>query len=232
MRKTLLLLLTGVSATATAAGAQDAVFRQFIERATAAAPAPPIASLQAPALDMLQGNARAERRCVPSGVALERLESATAARVVTEGVAAGQLRNGWTMYGRAGGCPEPYLAHFMVLRMADDSLRVVLVNEGETLANPSLMRDMAHLAAAAASAVARRANPGCNAADLAMGPTRVVDRSRLGTYYHGAYFSGSWSEAWTFRSCGRRVEIPVTFTADANGGADYNVRGTEARILD
>jgi len=225
-------LLLALAAGATAAGAQDANYRQFIERTTAAAPAPAIASLQAQALDMLQGNAREERRCVPSAVTLERLESATAARVVTEGVAAGQLRNGWTMYGRAGGCPEPYLAHFMVLRMADDSLRIVLVNEGETLTNPSLMRDMAHFAAAAAAAVARRANPRCDTADLGMGPTRVVDRSRLGAYYHGAYFSGSWSEAWIFRVCGRRVEVPVTFTADANGGADYNIRGTEARILD
>jgi hypothetical protein len=230
LKKTVFLFATG--ALSAPAGAQDANYRQFIERTTAAAPAPAIASLQAQALEMLQGNARAEGRCVPTAVALERLESATAVRVITESVAAGQVKNGWTMYGRASGCPQPYLAHLMVLRMADDALRVLVVNEGETLANPSLMRDMAHLAAAAATSVARTADPGCDGADLRMGPTRIVDRARLGTYFYGAYFSGSWSEAWTFLVCRKRIEIPITFTADANGGADYHVRGSEARILD
>ena len=230
LKKIALSLFTG--ALAGSAAAQDANYRQFIERTTAAAPAPSIASLQAPALDVVRGNARAEGRCVPTALALERLESATAVRVITEGVQAGQLKNGWTIYARASGCPRPILARLMVLRMADDGLRVLMVNEGETLANPSLMRDMAHLAGAAATAVARRADPGCGGADLRMGPTRVVDRSRLGTYFHGAYFSGSWSEAWTFLVCGKRVEIPVAFTADADGGADYDVRGTQARILD
>jgi hypothetical protein len=228
----LAILAMAVALIPAAALAQDAAYRRFLEQTNAAAPPPPLQALQAQALDMLQGNARVEGRCAPSAVRLERLESATAARVVTQGVRAGELRNGWTIYGRAEGCPQPYLAHFMVLRLADDSLRVVLVNEGETLTNPSLMRDMGHLAALAATNLVRRTNPRCDGAGLRMGPTRVVDRSRLGSYSHGAYFSGGWSEAWTFVVCGRRVEIPVTFTADANGGADYDVRGTEGRILD
>jgi hypothetical protein len=215
-----------------AAPAQDAAYRQFLERTNAAAPAPPLRALQAQALDMLRGNARLEGRCAPDAVILERLESATAVRVVTQGVRAGELANGWTMYGRAQGCPEPWLAHFLVLRLADDSLRVALVNEGDTLANPSLMRDMGHLAALAATNLVRRADPRCDGSDLRMGPTRIVDRSRLGSYSHGAYFSGSWREAWTFRVCRRRVEIPVTFTADAQGGADYAIDGSAGRILD
>jgi hypothetical protein len=232
MRRAALALLAGVGLLPAAAFAQDAAYRRFLEQTNAAAPAPSLQALQAQALDMLQGNARVEGRCAPSAVRLERLESATATRVITQGVRAGELRNGWTMYGRAEGCPQPYLAHFMVLRLADNSLRAVLVNEGETLTNPSLMRDMGHLAALAATNLVRRTDPRCDGAGLRMGPTRVVDRSRLGAYSHGAYFSGSWSEAWTFLVCGRRVEIPVTFTADANGGADYDVRGTEGRILD
>src|ERR1044072_8395719 len=151
-----------------AAFGQSVDYRRFLERTNAAVPPPALHELQAQALDMLRGNARAEGRCTPGAVRLERLESATAARGITPGGRAGELRNGWTMYGRASGCPQPYLAHFMVLRLADNSLRVVLVNEGETLTNPSLMRDMGHLAALAATNLVRRANPRCDGDGLRM----------------------------------------------------------------
>ena len=232
MRRAALALLAGIGLASASAVAQSADYRRFLEQTNAAAPPPALAALRPLALEMLQGNARAEGRCVPSGLVLERPESATAVRVVTEGVRAGELKNGWTLYGRATGCPAPFLGRFLALRLADDSLRVVIVNEGETLANPSLMRDMGHLAALAATNFVRRTDPRCDGADLRMGPTRIVDRSRLGAYAHGAYFSGSWREAWTFTVCGRRVEVPVSFTADAQGGADYRVEGTAARILD
>jgi hypothetical protein len=232
MRRIALAFLAGFGLLPAAASAQSADYRRFLEATNAAAPAPSLAALRPLALDMLRGNARAEGRCVPTALALERLESATATRAITEGVRAGELRNGWTLYGRAAGCLAPFLGHFLALRLADNSLRVVIVNEGETLANPSLMRDMAHLAALAATNFVRRANPACGGADLRMGPTRIVDRARLGAYSHGAYFSGSWREAWTFTVCGRRVEVPIAFTADANGGADYSVEGSAARILD
>jgi hypothetical protein len=232
MRRIALAILPALALVPNAAPAQDADYRRFLEQTNAAAPPPALAALQPLALETLQGNARGESRCVPSALTLERLESATAVRVITQAVRAGQLKNGWTFYGRAAGCAEPFLGHFMALRLADDSLRVVLVNEGETLANPSLMRDMGHFAAAAGAQAVRLAHPTCDTSQLSMGPTRIVDRARLGAYSHGAYFSGAWREAWTFTVCGHRVEVPVAFTADAQGGADYEVRGSDARILD
>lgn len=222
--KTIVLLL--------ALSAQDPAYRELLERTDAATPPPALAEIQPEALAVLQGNARAERRCAPSSVALERLESAAATRVITQAVLSGEAKNGWTVYGRASGCPTPFLGRFMVIRMADDSLRVVLVNEGETLANPSLMRDTGYVAATAATLAVRRRYPRCAGEGLSMGPTRIADRSRLGAYSHGAYFSGGWSEVWSFRVCGHRVEVPVSFTADAQGGADYTIDPERARILD
>lgn len=216
-----------------AAAAQSPAYARFAEQTDAAVPPPPAEAVRAEALATLQGNARTEGRCVPTGVAIERLESASAVRAVAEGVRDRQVKNGWTAYGRASGCPTPFLGHFFVLRLADDSLRVFIVNEGETLTNPTLMRDTAALAATAATNFLRRSDPSCTGEDMRMGPTRVVARSRdLGLSFHGAYFAGSWSEAWTFLVCGRRVEIPVSFTTDGEGGANYDIRGTEARILD
>ncbi|HKR25324.1 MAG TPA: hypothetical protein VJS15_08705, partial [Allosphingosinicella sp.] len=158
------------------AAEQDASYVQFVERTNAAVPPPPAAAVRAEALATLQGNARAEGRCVPTGIEMRPLETAAAVRAVAEGVRDGQVRNGWTAYGNATGCPAPHLGRFFVLRLADDSLRVFIVNEGETLANPSLMRDTGALAASAATAVVRRANPSCDGRDMRMGPTRIVSR--------------------------------------------------------
>src|SRR4051794_24819200 len=122
MRRIALFILPALALVPIAVLAQEANYRRFLEQTNAAAPPPALAALQSPALEALQGNARGEGRCVPTALTLERLESATAVRVITQSVRAGQVKNGWTFYGRAAGCPEPFLGHFLAVRMADDSL--------------------------------------------------------------------------------------------------------------
>jgi hypothetical protein len=225
-------MIFGLLALATSAAAQDPAYRRFLEQTNAAAPAPPLEAIRPEALAILQGAMRAQRRCVPGALALERLASATAMRAVTLSVRSGEVRNGWTVYGRATSCGAPLLFRFLVLRLPDNALRVLIVNEGESLANPSLMRDTSTAAVQATLAVLRRTMPSCNGQDVQLGPSRVVSRGAgLGPNVYGAFFRGTWREAWTFRMCGRRVEMPIDFTADAEGGADYSVHGSEARIL-
>ena len=218
---------------AEAAFAQDPAYASFVERTNAATPPPPIDALTAPALETLQALARQENRCVPSGLRLEAPQTAIATAVITQAVAAGQAKNGWTVEGQPEGCADQAVTRFMVLRMADDSLRAFVVNEGRTLANPSLMRDTSAVAAVTAFQAVRTANPSCTGEDMRMGPTRIAERGTdLGPNYHGAFYSGSWSEVWTFTVCGRRAEVPVRFTADGQGGANYNVVSTEVRLVD
>lgn len=212
--------------------AQSGDFAAFVDRTNAAAPPPSVDSIAEPALEGLRNLARAEGRCVPTALALEPPQNAVATFVIAQAVVAGQIKNGWTAYGRPAGCPASPPVRFLVLRMADDSLRAFVVNEGESLANPSLMRDASVPAAVAAFSVVRGSNPTCNPSDMRMGPTRVAERTGLGPNYHGAFYAGSWREIWTFTVCGRTVEVPIVFTADGEGGAHFNARGTEARILD
>ncbi len=231
MRK--LMWVAGALACAAPLAAQDANYRRFAEQLDATVPPPPLDALRGQALAAIQGQTRNERRCVPTAIALDRFESASAVRAVTEGVRDRQLKNGWTISARAAGCGQPYLVRFFVLRLADDSLRTFIANEGETLANPSLIRDVAPTAAVAATNVLRRRMPNCTGAGIRMGPLRVVGRSAdLGPNFHGAYFAGRWSEIWPFILCGHRVEIPVDFRTDGVGGADYDIHGAQARILD
>jgi hypothetical protein len=152
--------------------------------------------------------------------------------MIVEGVRAGQLRNGWTVYATPEGCADAVPTRLMVLRLADGSLRALLVNRGETLANPTLMRDTSSPAAVAAAQAVRQAEPSCNGNDIDFADGRVTSRSAdLSPEVHGAFFAGSWQESWTFSMCGRLVEVPITFRADGEGGAHYEVHRNEARLI-
>lgn len=39
--------------------------------------------------------------------------------------------------------------------------------------------------------------------------------------------AGHWEETWTFRGCGRDVELPITFTPDGKGGTHYVIKGAK-----
>lgn len=226
--------LVFVAATLAApAAAQDAEFSRFVERTNAAVPPPPVPDIAAGALDVLKAIAAEKKGCVPTAVAVEPPQTATAVRLATELIGAGKIKNAWTAYGRPQGCPSPAPTRFIVLRMADDSLLVRLVNVGETLANPSLMRDSSFIVAFAALNAIKAVKPDCDGKDLDMESTRVISKSAdLSPDWHGARYAGSWTEGWTFSACGRRAEVPVTFTADGQSGANWNVRSTEAKLLD
>lgn len=226
-----LFVAIAIASGAGAATVQDSQYAAFVERTNVAAPPPSIEAMTPPALETLQAMARQEGRCVPSALVMEMPQTAIATLVVTRAVAAGQIKNGWTAYARPDGCPGAGRARFLILRMADDSLRALFVNEGESLANPSLMRDSSAGAAMAAFGAVSAADPSCTGDGMRMGPTRVAERGAdLGANYHGVFYAGSWREIWTFTVCGRTVEVPVAFTADGQGGAHFNVRSTEARI--
>lgn len=210
---------------------QDAQYAEFVERTNTSVPPPSVEAMTPVALETLQALKRQDGGCVPTALAMEPARTAIATFVITQAVASGQIKNGWTAYGRGEGCPGSPPVRFMVLRLPDDQLRAVVVSEGETLANPSLMRDASAPAAMVALQTVRTADAACDGSDMRMGPTRVAERGAdLGPEYHGAFYAGSWSEVWTFVVCGRTVEIPVVFTADGNGGAHFNIRSTEVRI--
>jgi hypothetical protein len=118
--------------------------------------------------------------------------------------------------------------------MADSTLMVRAVNKGETLANPTLMRDSSSAAAMAAVLAVRKVKPDCaRPEDIGMENARVVSRSAdLSPDWHGARYAGTWKESWTFRACGRRAEVPLSFTADGQGGAYWTVHSTEAKLID
>ena len=195
-------------------------------------PAPEAAVIAAEAKAVLAAMAaKGQAKCTPTAVAIDAIAPATAARLVIEGINAKQLRNGWTATAVLEGC-EGAPSRLIVLRMADSSLLVRVINTGETLTTASQMRDTSANAAMAAVMAIRKAVPGCEGDGLAMGDTRVASRGDdLGPDVYGSRYAGSWSEVWRFSVCGAAADVTIGFKADGSGGVFSDVRGSETVIV-
>lgn len=213
--------------------AQDDGFATLMRDVNAKVAIPSKEAIKADALLTLQAIAREDSQCVPTGVELEKPTPATAARIAVQGIQSGQLKNLWMVHGRATGCPSAANIRFAVLLMANDEVRVRQVNEGESLASMSLMRDTSASAAVTALSAIQAVERSCTSQGMQMLGTRIISRSAdLSPDFYGVRYKGSWVEGWTFKVCGRRAEVPVYFTADGEGGAFTNIKSTEVHLLD
>jgi len=228
--RSVLLVACAIGAPAVA---QNADFKALMEKTNADAPLPAMALIEADARETLIAIAKKDgAACIPTGVVLGAAKPITSAAFVVTAVMAGQVRNAWTAYGRAIGCPSSLPTRFMIVQLADGKVLARTVNDGETLANPGLMRDTSAQAGVAAYQVVRNADAACTGDDMRMLGTRVLTKSSdLGPDFYGSYFTGSWQEAWKFSACGKSVEVPVNFKADGQGGAYTEIKGSEAKFV-
>jgi hypothetical protein len=221
----------GLAGAASAAGAQQPEYARFVEEANRAAPPPSAAEISPIALETLQTRHRELGRCVPTGLSLGEPRPITATRHISEMIRRGEVRNAWTVYARLEGCEERRPLHLVVVRPADGPLLVAPLVYGEAIANPTVVLDVRDPAGMAAAAMARQLVPGCAAVTLE-GFRSVSQSADLSPDFYGVRYRGSWREAWSFTACGRRIELPITFTADGQSGTSYSIHASEARLID
>jgi hypothetical protein len=219
---------------ATPAAAQDPAFARALAGINAATPAPTAAETEAAALDTLKAIAREKHGCAPTSVAADTPLPATSTALVAQLIGAGKIRNGWTVYVRPQGCPSAGPIRFILLRMAGGELLARVVNVGESLTAPSVMRDSSFAVAVPAVTAIQKAHPECRTVEgLDMTNSRILSRSKdLGPDFYGSRYAGSWQEGWTFSVCGHSAEVPIAFTTDGQGGARWTVNATGARLID
>lgn len=218
----MLRLLLAALLLAAPAAAQDAADLARWAAINKAVPAPAAAAIAPPALAAAQAFARETRQCLPRSVTISEIRPATADPVAVGGVRDGQLRNMWTATGALAGCPEREKLRFVVMLLPSAALRVLVVNEGESLASVALTQDAMRAALAAARQAFAATDAACkvDASTLSLGPTRVIARGPdLAPETYGVRFAGTWSEGWRFVACGHTVEVRVDFRADGEGGA-------------
>jgi hypothetical protein len=169
--------------------------------------------------------------CVPTSAVIDRVVPATSVKFVFQGIVAGQLKNGWTVTARHPNC-DAAPVRYTISEDSAGALATIRTNRGLSLANESLISDTWPLAVVQAAATAQRNGIECDSKGASLGVTRVAkEEPGLGDDLYGVRYTGSWSEVWPVELCGRTVEVTVRFTADGDGGAYTDLKGTEARLL-
>ena len=196
------------------------------------APQPSAEQIRAALVESAAARGAAAGECVPRELTVLEVSPATGVRAVLEGIVSGQARNGWLAYATHRGCPAAGPFRYLIVQRQDGSLIAPLVNEGRSIANPSIMRDTSAHAALSVHVEASRADAACDGRDMRMGPTRVVGQSDdLGPDVYGVRYVGSWREVWRFETCGRAFDVPVEFRADGDGGAYTNVNASGISLV-
>ncbi len=201
----------------------------FTERAAeAAALAPDLSALQSEALLRAQWSVTT-REC-PASVSAMRLyglQPATADRLVTAGILDDAFAGAWTFYGETD-CPNARILRFMYVLEKSGEHIMLVVNRGNTITTPSMMRETSAEVGADVYAMAKARQPGCDIESVRMNGARVEATDRaLGPMVAGTRFTGGWSEIWSFRACQQDVEARVRFDTDGKGGTTARVMGME-----
>jgi hypothetical protein len=230
MRK--LILMAAIVLASSAASAQQQVVLDTLHGLDAKAPQPPLAELNQAVMSSARAFAEAHQTCAPQSVKLSDVAPITGATGIMAAVMKGTLRNVWTVYAEHVGCSGANPVRYMVLQPADGSLHAVKVNEGRTFANPVIMRDASAGAALAALQKAKAARSTCAGEGMKMGPTRVTSTSKdLGPEIYGVRYVGTWTEVWQFETCGMKIDVPIEFTPDGDGGAYTKVVSDKVSIV-
>lgn len=212
--------------------AQHPMVLDKLNELNAKAPQPSMAELEQAVAAMAKAYSEHNKSCAPTSLRLSEVAPITGARGILQAVMAGKLRNAWTVYASYGGCSGNNAFRYIIVQKADGSLQAALVNEGRTLANPSIMRDTSAIAAMTALQRGRSLDPGCTGDKMTMGPTRVVEQSKdLGPEVYGARYVGNWTEIWRFETCGKKFDVPIQFTPDGDGGAYTNIKADAVTVV-
>jgi hypothetical protein len=223
LRAILIAMLLAAAGPALAQSAHEAAAQAALNQLIP----PPAAQAIVPlALADLQNAARLRGTCVPTGVTLGPIAFASATRLAVDGIGTHQMRNVWSALGTPLGCANALPARFVIVLKADDTLLVRAFANGESIAWVSLVIDARSNIAGTAMAVTQTRHPDWTCTDTSHASFDKVAMAGtakdLGPDFYGVRYTGSWDEVWTYTLCNHSVDVPITFTADGNGGAYWN----------
>ena len=226
------LLLAALAASFTTAGyAQHPLILQRLTAWNAAAPQPAPSTIRQQVMEAAMVAQKRSGGCAPTSTVVDSVVPATSVKFVFQGIVAGQLKNGWTVTAHHPNC-DATPVRYTISEDSAGALTTIRTNRGLSLANESLIGDTWPLAVLQATATAKRNAFACDLNGASLGVTRVAkEEPSLGADVYGVRYAGSWSEVWPIELCGRTIEVTVRFTADGDGGAYTDLKGTEAKLL-
>lgn len=213
--------------------AQQPPVLELLKRVNAQVP-PPSDSEIAVAMTALWARLKAADPavCTPTDASHTPPQPATADRMIFNAVLQNQAKNGWTILSSSKICGV-VSQRFVIARMADDSLLAIPANYGESFVTSSQFRDTAMQAVMAATAnTPALRDEKCRTSRPEGIETRVIAKgSDLGPDVFGGRYAGNWQEEWVVRQCGMRVAVPISFTADGDGGVYTRIQSAKIRPL-
>lgn len=173
----------------------------------------------------LTADAARRGTCQSKKASIGKLEPVTMDGTIVQSIVAGQIENGWLISVKLEDCPPAAPIRLLVLRGTDgSSVQAIFAGQGETLAWPSLSRELLRAATGATGETLRGNDPACTPSILFPVDIKVTSTSPdFGPSVYGIRLNGSWNELWTFAPCGHRVFIPLTIRPDGLGGANWEI---------
>ncbi|ATE67105.1 hypothetical protein [Rhizorhabdus dicambivorans] len=170
-------------------------------------------------------DAKLRGRCEPKRMSLTRPEPVTLDGMITALIAKGQIENGWLVSVKLEDCPPADPIRVLLLRASDGvALQAFFAGQGESLAWPSLSREVLGATVSAVSQRLAREDPACKPQGLTPTGSRITGTSPdFGPSQYGIRLKGSWNEAWTFEPCGHRVSVSIAFRTNGTGGAYWDI---------
>lgn len=163
----------------------------------------------------------------PESMRLYGLQPAHADRLVAYGILDDAFRGGWTFYGETD-CEETPVLRFLYIAESSGEHLLLVVNRGEVISTPSMMRETSAIAGADAYEAARAYEPDCGIETVGMRQTSIVAADpQLSAPIAGTRFGGGWTELWRFTACARTVDVTVRFDADGKGGSRAAIQNVE-----
>lgn len=202
--------------------------RWFAERTAAAeSRRPALDDLRVEAIDRARWSTTTAACEAPiDDVRLYGLQPAIADELITNGILAGAFVGGWTFYGETG-CAETPLLRYLYIAETDGRHLLFVVNRGEAISTPSMMRAASALAGAEAYYLARARRPECDVKSVGMRQTAITATDgNLSAPVAGTRLTGGWTERWGFTACGYDIFVDVRFDSDGKGGADARIMET------
>jgi hypothetical protein len=206
--------------------AQNQLVVQRLDKENAEHPTLSRADAKSAIFEKVKMIAESKGQCVPTNITVEAPAAITGDPFLFPMVLAGNVKNVWRVYAQYEGCNNDLVQRFALIDNSDDKRIAVPINPGRSLTTVKLMRDTSPSAGLQAAAAARRQKPDCDAKDMELISTHVTSESKdLGPEIYGVRYVGSWTESWRLKTCGLVFDVPITFSADGDGGAYTNING-------
>jgi len=220
----LLIVATPLAAAPLDPLGDPAVFKRDLEELNRN-PLPDDAALARAVGTAVAVDARQRGRCAPKKIRLGKLAPVSLDGMITTMIAKGQIENGWLVRVTLDDCPPADPIRVLLLRAADGrTLQGIFAGQGTSYAWPSLSREALRGAVSTALKQLRTADSACNPRDITPTGMRIAGSSAdLGPDVYGIRLKGSWNETWTFEPCGHRIEVPIAFRTNGNGGAYWDI---------